>query len=203
MPLYDGCYYTYRSYFWGSVLKFPKCFIVSVLCKSLGACLLHLVTHSNGNTYYVATQDECWLRFIHSEMGAVCLLCTPGIVLAAGDAAVDTEQVPPVRPSILRCTLESKRQGYESRRMLLEEGVSLPRLESGLLSTTWKWTIQGDTRADKAKDYWEGPPRQGSSREGNPELLCHVARSLRSYVIGLVSRLSLASHLAWPVSGLV
>ena len=54
------------------------------------------MTHSNGNTYYVATQDECWLRFIHSEMGAVCLLCTPGIVLAAGDAAEnkDTNHCP-------------------------------------------------------------------------------------------------------------
>ena len=35
----------------------------------------------------------------------------------------------------------------------LQEGGPLPGLETGLLSNTWKWIVQGDTRADKARDF--------------------------------------------------
>ena len=53
--------------------------------------------------------------------------------------------------------------------------------------------------------YWEGATRQRTAGCGNPgELLCHGARSLRFYGKGLVSELSLASHLArgtWSGSG--
>ena len=39
---------------------------------------------------------------------------------------------------------------------LLQEGGPLPGPGSGLLSNTQKWIVQGDTCADKARDYWKG-----------------------------------------------
>ena len=53
--------------------------------------------------------------------------------------------------------------------------------KSGLLSNTWKWTVQGDSRADKARDFIK-KGHQGESSKGNPgELLCHMAHSFRFY----------------------
>ena len=37
--------------------------------------------------------------------------------------------------------------------LLLQEGGPLSGPESGLLSNTWKWIVQGDTCADKARDF--------------------------------------------------
>lgn len=40
-------------------IKFPESFIVNVLWKAFGACLVRLVTHSsNRNVNYVARKDE-------------------------------------------------------------------------------------------------------------------------------------------------
>ena len=36
---------------------------------------------------------------------------------------------------------------------LLQEGGPLPGPKTGLLSNTQKWIVQGDTCADKAKDF--------------------------------------------------
>ena len=42
----------------------------------------------------------------------------------------------------------------------------LPGPESGLLSNTWKWLVQGNTHADKARGlYWEGCP--GGEQQGS------------------------------------
>ena len=37
--------------------------------------------------------------------------------------------------------------------VLLDEGGLLPGPENGLLSNTQKWIVQGDTYADKARDF--------------------------------------------------
>ena len=36
---------------------------------------------------------------------------------------------------------------------MLQEGESLPGPKTGLLSNTQKWIVQGDTYADKARDF--------------------------------------------------
>ena len=36
---------------------------------------------------------------------------------------------------------------------LLQEGGPIPGPETGLLSNTQKWIVQGDTCADKARDF--------------------------------------------------
>ena len=41
----------------------------------------------------------------------------------------------------------------ENELIVLQEGGSLLELESGLLSNTRKWIVQGDTCTDKAKDF--------------------------------------------------
>ena len=60
---------------------------------------------------------------------------------------------------------------------MLQEGGPFPGPETGLLSNIWKWIVQGDTCADKARDF---------IGKGNPgELLCRVARSLGFYGDGI------------------
>ena len=60
---------------------------------------------------------------------------------------------------------------------LFQEGRLLPGPETGLLSNTRKWIVQGDTCADKAR-YFIG--------KGNPgEQLCHMAFSLGFYADGI------------------
>ena len=49
--------------------------------------------------------------------------------------------------------------------MLLQEGGPLPEPESGLLSNTWKWIVQGGTYADKAR-YFIGNGHLGREQEG-------------------------------------
>ena len=47
--------------------------------------------------------------------------------------------------------------------IVLLEGEPLPEPESGLLSNTWKWIVQGDTCTDKARDFvGEGRPAESS-----------------------------------------
>ena len=70
--------------------------------------------------------------------------------------------------------------------IMLQEGVPLPGPETGLLSNTRKWIVQGDTCADKARDFIGKGTRVESSKAG--------ARSLGFMVMGLVSGLSLANH---------
>ena len=49
--------------------------------------------------------------------------------------------------------------------MLLQEGRPLPGPETGLLSNTQKWTVWGDTCADKAGDFI-GRGHPGGEQEG-------------------------------------
>ena len=46
----------------------------------------------------------------------------------------------------------SKEESHQSRH-LLQEGEPLPGPETGLLSNTQKWIVQGDTCADKARNF--------------------------------------------------
>ena len=94
--------------------------------------------------------------------------------------------------------------------VLLQEGGPLPEPESELLSNSWKWIVQRDTCAEKAKDCWEGAHRWRAVVQGNPgELLCHVALSLGFYgdgidfwiIFGLsfwLKVLSVGTHIAQP-----
>ena len=62
----------------------------------------------------------------------------------------------------------------------------LPGPEIGLLSNTQEWIVQGDTRADKARDF---------TGKGNPgEELCHMACSLWFYGDGNSFWVVLANH---------
>ena len=70
---------------------------------------------------------------------------------------------------------------------MLQEGGPLPGPESGLLSNTQKWIVQGDTRADKARDFIRkrrpGGEQQGKGNEEN----CsdNMAHSLGFYGDGI------------------
>ena len=82
----------------------------------------------------------------------------------------------------------------ESWKKCCKKGELLPGPKSGL-SNTWKWIVGGDTPADRGRGFIKkGGPGKGAAGWGNPGLLCLVAHSLASMVMGLVSRLSLASH---------
>ena len=88
-----------------------------------------------------------------------------------------------------------------SLQILLQEGGPLPWPESGLLSHTQKWIVRGDTRADKARDFM-GKGRPGGEQQGQgPQGNCSATWLAVSgfMVMGIVSGLSLASHLAWPI----
>ena len=84
---------------------------------------------------------------------------------------------------------------------MLQEGGPLPRHESGLLSNTQKWIVWGDTRAVKARDFTGkghlGGERQGKGTQENCSVMWLTV--LGFMVMGLVSRLSVANHLAWPI----
>ena len=80
--------------------------------------------------------------------------------------------------------------------ILLQEWGPLPGPKIGLLSNTWKWIVQGDTCADKARDFigkgHPGGEQQGTGTQEN----CFAAWLAMSgfMVMGLVSGWSLASH---------
>ena len=80
--------------------------------------------------------------------------------------------------------------------ILLQEGGPLPGPKTGLLSNTWKWIVQGDTCADKARDFI-GKGLLGGEQEGKgTQENCSATwlTVLGFMVMGLVSGLSLASH---------
>ena len=81
---------------------------------------------------------------------------------------------------------------------LLQEGGPLP----GPLSNTQKWIVRGDARADKPKDF-VGKERLGREQGGKGTQNCSATWLAVSgfMVMGWVSRLSPASHLACPTFG--
>ena len=77
------------------------------------------------------------------------------------------------------------------------KGGPLPGTETGLLSNTWKWIVQGHTCADKARDFI-GKGRLGGEQEGKGTQKNHSVTWLAVsgfMMMGLVSGLSLANHL--------
>ena len=71
--------------------------------------------------------------------------------------------------------------------LLLQERGTLPGLESGLLSNTQKCIVQGDTCADKTRDFiGKGHPGGEQEGEGAQEnCSATVARSLGFYGDGI------------------
>ena len=68
---------------------------------------------------------------------------------------------------------------------LLQEGGSLPGPKTGLLSNTQKWIVQGDTYADKARDFI-GKGRPGGEQEGKgTQEISHMACSVGFYGDGI------------------
>ena len=80
--------------------------------------------------------------------------------------------------------------------LVLQEGEPVPGPETGFLSNTQKWIVQGDTCADKARDFI-GQGHLGGEQEGKgTQENCSAAWLAVSgfMVMGLVSALSLANH---------
>ena len=79
---------------------------------------------------------------------------------------------------------------------VLQEGGPLPGPETGLLSNTWKWIVQGDTCADKARDFiGKGHPGGEQEGKGTQENCSAVWLKVSGFmVMGLVSWWSLAYH---------
>ena len=61
-------------------------------------------------------------------------------------------------------SVSAKKSPHQSRH-LLQEGGPLPGPETGLLSNTRKWIVQGDTCADKAREFI-GKGHPGGEQEG-------------------------------------
>ena len=83
---------------------------------------------------------------------------------------------------------------FHKKPKLFQEGAPLPGPESGLLSNTQKWSVQGDTLADKARDFI-GKGRPGGEHQGKGKQENCSARWLAVLgfmVMGLVSGLSLS-----------
>ena len=88
--------------------------------------------------------------------------------------------------------------GAPALAILLQEGGPLPGPETGLLSNTQKWIVQGDTCACKARDFI-GKGRPGGEQEGQgqgtQENCSAIWLAVSGFMVtGLVSRLSLANH---------
>ena len=80
--------------------------------------------------------------------------------------------------------------------ILLQEGGPLPGPETGLLSNTRKWIVQGDTCSDKGRDFI-GKGHRGGEQEGKgTQESCSATWLAVSgfMVMGLVSGLSSANH---------
>ena len=79
---------------------------------------------------------------------------------------------------------------------LLQERGCLPGPETGLLSNTRKWIVQGDTCADKARDFiGKGHPGGEQWGKGTQENSSVTRLAVSGFmVMGLVSGLSLANH---------
>ena len=76
--------------------------------------------------------------------------------------------------------------------LLLQERGPFPGPESGLLSNIQKWIVQGDTCADKARDFIGKGAWEVSSRVRKPRRIALPV--LGFMVMGLVSGLSLVNH---------
>ena len=76
--------------------------------------------------------------------------------------------------------------------LLLQERGPFPGPESGLLSNIQKWIVQGDTCADKARDFIGKGAGEVSSRVRKPRRIALPV--LDFMVMGLVSGLSLVNH---------
>ena len=76
------------------------------------------------------------------------------------------------------------------------KGEPLPEPQTWLLSNTWKWTVQGDSPADKGRDFIaKGCPGGEQEGKGNPENFSATWLAVSGFmVMGLVSGLSLANH---------
>ena len=83
-----------------------------------------------------------------------------------------------------------------SSSILLQERGPLPGPETGLLSSTRKWILRGDTCADKARDFigigYPGGEQQGKGTQENSSVMWLAVSGFM--VMGLVSELSLANH---------
>ena len=77
-----------------------------------------------------------------------------------------------------------------------QEGGPLPGLETGLLSNTQKWIVQGDICADKARDFTGKGHLSGEQEgEGTQENSSAMWLAVLGFmVMRLVSGLSLANH---------
>ena len=77
----------------------------------------------------------------------------------------------------------------------MQEGGPLPGPKSGLLSNTQKCIIQGDTCADKARDFiGTGHPGGEQEGKGTQENCSATWLAVSGFMaMGLVSRLSLAN----------
>ena len=86
---------------------------------------------------------------------------------------------------------------------MLQEGEPIPGPKSGLLSNTQKWIVWGDTCADKERDFiGKGCVVREQQGKGTQENCSATRLTVSGFmVMGLVSGLSLANHLAWTISG--
>ena len=84
------------------------------------------------------------------------------------------------------------------------KGDPFPGPKSGFFSNALKWIVWGDTGGDKGKDFIGkgllGGEQQGKGTQENCSAMWLVVSGFM--VMGLVSGLSLANHLAWPKFGL-
>ena len=80
--------------------------------------------------------------------------------------------------------------------LVLQEAGPLPGPKSGLLSNTQKWTVQGDTRADEARDFigkeHPGGEQQGRGIQENSSATWLTVSGFM--VMRLVSGLSFPNH---------
>ena len=89
----------------------------------------------------------------------------------------------------------SEEESHQSCRLLQEEGP-LPGPETGLLSNIRKRIVQGDTCAEKARDFiGKGHPGGEQEGKGTQENSSSTWLAVSGFmVMGLVSGLSLANH---------
>ena len=133
-----------------------------------------------------------------------CLLsqwCHPTISSSAASFSFCLPSFPALRYFSMSCLFTSGGQSIgalaSASVLLLQEGGSLPGPETRLWSNTQKWVVQGDTCADKARDFiGEGPPGGEQEGQGTQENCSATWPAVSGFmVMGLVSGLSLANHL--------
>ena len=79
--------------------------------------------------------------------------------------------------------------------LTVQEGGNVPGPESGFLSNTWKLIVQGDTHAEKARDFiGKGHLESSRVREARRTALPIWLTILGFMVMGFVFWLSLTNH---------